>query len=216
MNFYPFHIGDYRRDTHYLSHEGHYIYRTLLDEYYHQELPLPLDKRLLLRKCGLSSDQMPLLEEILSDFFIERTLGYVNKHCERVIDEYKGKAERARVNGSKGGRPAKPRRTQRVPVANPEQTGSKANQEPVTSNQKKTKKGNGRFAPPTVDDVQSYLDERKVKAFTGSYFCDHYIARGWKLSHGKQMSDWKAAVRTWEQKPWNKKDDSDDYGKGAI
>jgi len=174
MNYYPFHVGDYRRDTHYLTHEGHYIYRTLLDEYYHSEGPLPLDKRALLRKCGLTTDQMPLLEGILDDFFLERSDGYMNKHCERVIGEYKVRAETARINGSKGGRPPKPKRTRRVTVAIPNLTGSKANQEPITKNQE-----------PVVKDNVSLRDTGETGGSTvGVPFKE--IARLWNIMATEQ------------------------------
>lgn len=54
------------------------------------------------------------------------------------------------------------------------------------------------FVPPSVDDVRDYCDTRgnSVDADT---FVDYYAARGWKL--GKTiMKDWRAAVRTWEQR----------------
>ena len=54
------------------------------------------------------------------------------------------------------------------------------------------------FQPPTVDEVRAYCKERNNN-IDADYFVDYYTARGWKLSNGKQMVDWKASVRTWER-----------------
>ena len=55
-----------------------------------------------------------------------------------------------------------------------------------------------RFTPPTVEEVSSYCLERK-NGIDAQAFIDYYAARGWKL--GKEtMKDWKAAVRTWENR----------------
>ncbi len=56
-----------------------------------------------------------------------------------------------------------------------------------------------KFAPPTVDQVREYCQERG-NGINPESFVDFYEARGWKLSRGLQMKDWKAAVRTWEKR----------------
>lgn len=55
-----------------------------------------------------------------------------------------------------------------------------------------------RFAPPTVDEVAAYCLERQ-NGIDPQRFMDHYTANGWKVGKNK-MQDWRAAVRTWEQK----------------
>ena len=59
-----------------------------------------------------------------------------------------------------------------------------------------------KFTPPTYEEVKAYCDERK-NGIDPQHFIDYYQARGWVLSNGKKMVDFKAAVRTWEQR--NKK-----------
>lgn len=55
-----------------------------------------------------------------------------------------------------------------------------------------------RFSPPCVDDVKAYCDERN-NGIDAQTFVDFYTAKGWKV--GKEpMKDWKACVRTWEQR----------------
>jgi hypothetical protein len=54
-----------------------------------------------------------------------------------------------------------------------------------------------KFRVPTVEEVRAYCLERG-NSVEPQLFVDSYTAKGWKV--GKTpMSDWKAAVRTWEQ-----------------
>ena len=55
-----------------------------------------------------------------------------------------------------------------------------------------------RFAPPTVDEVRAYCRERG-NCVNPQRFVDYYSSNGWMVGKNK-MKDWKAAVRTWEQK----------------
>ena len=55
-----------------------------------------------------------------------------------------------------------------------------------------------RFAPPTVDQVSEYCYERG-NTVDPQRFVDYYSSNGWMVGKNK-MKDWKAAVRTWEQK----------------
>lgn len=65
-----------------------------------------------------------------------------------------------------------------------------------------------RFAPPTAEEVDAYCRERGNHV-NAERFVDFYASKGWKV--GKEpMKDWKAAVRTWEQRDDTKV--SDRYG----
>ncbi len=55
-----------------------------------------------------------------------------------------------------------------------------------------------KFVPPTIEEVSGYCKERGSKVDPQHWY-DYYSARGWVLSNGKKMADWKAAVRTWEK-----------------
>ena len=55
-----------------------------------------------------------------------------------------------------------------------------------------------RFTPPTVDEVREYCFERG-NSVDPQRFVDYYTSNGWMVGKNK-MKDWKAAVRTWEQK----------------
>lgn len=64
--------------------------------------------------------------------------------------------------------------------------------------EKKEKEIRSIFTPPSVQVVQDYCNERKngISAYS---FVNFYQSKGWMVGKNK-MKDWKAAVRTWEQK----------------
>ena len=64
--------------------------------------------------------------------------------------------------------------------------------------QTKTKK----FIKPTIEEIKSYCSERK-NGVDANFFYDYYESKGWKIGKNP-MKDWKAAVRTWERKNFNK------------
>ena len=55
-----------------------------------------------------------------------------------------------------------------------------------------------RFTPPMVDEVRAYCLERR-NGVDPQRFIDHYAANGWVRGKTK-ISDWRACVRTWEQR----------------
>ena len=54
------------------------------------------------------------------------------------------------------------------------------------------------FVKPTVEEVQAYCRERR-STVRAQAFWDWYESKGWMVGKN-HMKDWKAAVRTWEQK----------------
>lgn len=58
-----------------------------------------------------------------------------------------------------------------------------------------------RFKPPTIQEVTDYCQERGNKV-DPQRFIDFYEAKGWRVGN-TPMKDWKAAVRTWEQRDRN-------------
>jgi len=54
------------------------------------------------------------------------------------------------------------------------------------------------FKPPTLEEVEAYCLERN-NGIDAQQFIDFYSSKGWMIGKNK-MKDWKAAVRTWEQR----------------
>ena len=55
-----------------------------------------------------------------------------------------------------------------------------------------------KFKQPTIDEVRAYCSERHNNV-NPQTFVDFYASKGWKVGN-QPMRDWKACVRTWEQK----------------
>lgn len=77
-------------------------------------------------------------------------------------------------------------------------TGDDIEKEKTSKEVKKKTASTKNFKKPTPDEVQAYCDERG-NGYSGQHFCDYYESKGWKIGNSP-MKDWKAAVRTWEQR----------------
>lgn len=77
---------------------------------------------------------------------------------------------------------------------------SESNPNPNTNPKEGAKAPNAhaRFSPPSVSDVEAYCRERRNDV-DPQRFVDFYASKGWKVG-SQPMKDWKAAVRTWEQR----------------
>ena len=114
------------------------------------------------------------------------------------------------VNGCKGGKPkANQKLTKSKPKANQTVTKPEPNEnenenvnvndnENVNVNEKKSGDKPHRFTPPTLDEVKNYCWERN-NGIDAQAFIDFYTSKGWMVGKNK-MKDWKACVRTWEQR----------------
>lgn len=84
----------------------------------------------------------------------------------------------------------------------PQQTATKTPKEKEKEKEKdkdNNKEKEKRFSPPTLDEVTAYCKERRNK-IDPAHFVDYYAARGWELKPGQKVKDWRACVRTWEQR----------------
>ena len=160
-----------------------------------------LDTYQALAKYALDSDEIAL--NGISSAVLEL--------CKPQIDANNRRFE----NGKKGGR-----RNQTETKAEPKQNQTETKHEPnvnvnvnvndndnVNEKEKEVKRKSA-FAPPTIDDVRSYCFERG-NAVDPQRFVDYYESNGWKVGRNP-MKDWKAAVRTWEQRDAAPKKAEDD------
>jgi uncharacterized protein YdaU (DUF1376 family) len=138
MHYYSFHIADYKKDTDYLKPIEHYVYRSLIDRYYLDEIPIPKETQSLLRRLKLESEiEVEALDFVLSEFFMLKDDGYHHRRIDNDIKKYQANAEKNRKNGKKGGRPPKnkPKTIQSVINGLPVNSQNNPNQEPLTINQ---------------------------------------------------------------------------------
>ena len=69
---------------------------------------------------------------------------------------------------------------------------------PETTESPEEKPSRKRFVKPTVMEIEEYCKSRGNRVNAQRFF-DYYESNGWKVGKNP-MKDWKAAVRTWENK----------------
>lgn len=162
MHYYQFNIKCFAMATRHLTLEEEGVYRRLLDFYYDTEQPIPIETQSVIRRLMLGSHSVTV-GLILEEFFTLEDDGWHNYRADIEIKAYHSKAESARKNGKKGGRPPKNKglETQLVNLANPEITGSKANKEQGTINNKQITSNKPKVASLVWDS--RFTDEHKAE-----------------------------------------------------
>lgn len=92
------------------------------------------------------------------------------------------------------------------------QSGDAAIEERKSSAQKK--ESGTRFNPPAVEEVAAYCAERRNNVDAQAWW-DFYQSKGWMVGKNK-MKDWKAAVRTWEQRHKNDSNNNGNYRRNEF
>ena len=132
------------------------------------------------------------------------------KTIKRQIDKCNEKYEKTREKRSEAGKKAMESRwgdnksitNDNTAITNDSNVISEDNKNnlyvPVPVNVKEKEKSiekKKRFTPPTLEDVQEYIEQKGYKV-DASKFIDFYTSKGWLV--GKTpMKDWRAAVRVW-------------------
>lgn len=117
-------------------------------------------------------------------------------------------------NGCKGGRPKKqnqdeteikPNQNQNETEIKPKQNQNETEVKPNDNvndndndNVNDKEKRKRTFVKPTVEEVRAYCRERRNNV-NAENFINFYESKGWKVGN-TPMKDWKACVRTWEQR----------------
>lgn len=124
-------------------------------------------------------------------------------NLDREVESYRNTVEANRLNGRKGGRPSKPKESEKTHSVfekpkesekSQDKDKDKDNTPPISP----SKRGRERFVPPTVDEVREYCKARG-NGIDPETFVAFYASKGWMVGKN-HMKDWEAAVRTWEQK----------------
>ena len=70
MHYYQHNIADYRKDTTHLTLLEHGCYRQLLDQFYLDETPLPLEEDKLFRLFNArTEDEKNAIRNVINDFW---------------------------------------------------------------------------------------------------------------------------------------------------
>lgn len=214
MRHFAHHIGDYAAATAHLSFVEDAAYHRLLRRYYQDEKPLPTEFVAAQRLVGARSrEEREAVKNVLEEFFTLTEQGWEQARAAREIEAYHVRAETARENGNRGGRPPKP-------ATNPEKTQRVSagkltnNQEPRTNNQ--SERG-GADAPAEPTRARGSINGKsgtripegwRPDAAGCAYASDRGLdpnatadafADWWLAANGPTAlkRDWNAAFRTW-------------------
>ena len=121
---------------------------------------------------------------------------FITEQIDRDNEAYEAKCAKNRLNGERANGTERPRTVPNATQGKEEGKEKEKEKEEIIPpyNPPKGK----RFTPPSVEEVKAYCLERK-NGLDAQAFVDFYESKGWKV--GKEpMKDWKAAVRTWENR----------------
>ena len=204
MHYYQHHIGDFIKDTSFLTNEEVGIYLKLLWLYYDTEQPLPNAMFELSMKVN-AREQQDVLAGLLGMFFKLEDNQWHHTRCDKEIKHYHqqldtaskaGKAsaaKRALNKNSTGVEQALKLRSTDVQLTN--------NQEPLTNNQEpkvKTQRGSRLPADWTLPDEWKAWATKERPDLTintvADSFRDFWIS---KPGAGGNKLDWQATWRNW-------------------
>jgi uncharacterized protein YdaU (DUF1376 family) len=102
LHYYQHNISDYRADTGHLTLLEHGCYHQLLDQYYLNEEPLPLDIDKIFRLLtARTQDEKDAIKNVLKDFFVETEAGFIQRRCDNEIKFYHERIDSAVAAGRK-------------------------------------------------------------------------------------------------------------------
>jgi uncharacterized protein YdaU (DUF1376 family) len=159
MHYYQHHIGDFIKDTSFLTNEEVGIYLKLIWLYYDTEQPLENDLFTLSMKTNARKNEVAV-QGILNMYFELIDGKWHHTRCDKEITEYGEFCAKQKANGLKGGRPKatqeKPKENPTVIHDEPKQTLT-TNHKPLTTNQINTPDG------VSESVFKDYLEVRKTK-----------------------------------------------------
>jgi uncharacterized protein YdaU (DUF1376 family) len=102
LHYYQHNISDYRADTGHLTLLEHGCYHQLLDQYYLNEEPLPLDIDKIFRLLtARTQDEKDAIKNVLKDFFVQTEAGFIQRRCDNEIKFYHERIDSAAAAGRK-------------------------------------------------------------------------------------------------------------------
>lgn len=206
MHHYPFHVGDYQKDTAHFDQDPEKVevpvglvrdlaYRRLLDLYHSQEGPIPNKTHWVATRVRLLA-HAAIVGSVLKEFFELRDGFWHQKRADAEVARYQKRVVTNQENGKKGGR-----KPTTIPTGNP--VGSKPRTRTRTNTQgsanlvERAKRAAKRCPPEfeVTPDMVLWAFEKAPSLTTEALqretekFKDHTFARA--------ITDWPATWRNW-------------------
>lgn len=210
MNYYKRHLGDYAKDTGWLSTYQHGVFALLLDWYYANEKAIPIDLAYRIVKARSGPERKATEEVLLAFFDLNKHAGFAhNKHADEVLSKYHAKcAANALIAQEREG-------TKRARNVGDSAGGSSNSGEPshkplAISHKEDQKKPAARSTPKI--DLQAFLAECEAQgeaaippddavfAYADSIHLPHdFVSLAWGWFKARYAGKKQAGVRGWRQ-----------------
>jgi uncharacterized protein YdaU (DUF1376 family) len=223
MHYYQHHIGDFIKDTSFLTNEEVGIYLKLLWLYYDTEHPLPNSLFELSMKVN-ARDRQDIICGILGMYFTLRNEEWHHTRCDKEISFYKQQLEIA----SKAGKASAAKRAlnrnstgvERALDSGSTSVQPTSNQQPITNNHKPSSRAT-KGSRLSTDFVlpeewiafcqQERQDLNPYKVFDG--FKDYWVAKAG--AQGVKL-DWLATWRNWVRNQRQERPNPADIAKVTV
>lgn len=169
MHYYQHHIGDFIKDTSFLTNEEIGIYMKLIWLYYDTEKPLTKDFSMLAIKVGARDKEISVCA-MLNMYFDEQEDGWHHSRCDKEIAEYHGFIE----SKSKAGKASAERRLNMKSTGVEQVLNTKTTDVQLTTNHK----------PLTTNHIKT-IPSKEFEEFWDSY--------GKKRGKAKALKEWQKA-----------------------
>ena len=143
------------------------------------------------------------------DDMTRMAFSFIKSDMDENAEKYQKTVNARRESGKKGGRPKssesdeKQKKQMLLDESKDKQKNPVYEDEYVNVNDKDKKISIRRFTPPTLEEVQGYIQEQGY-VVDAHRFIDFYSSKGWMVGKNK-MKDWRAAVRGWAARDKPKK-----------
>jgi len=201
MHYYQHHIGDFIKDTSFLTNEEVGIYLKLLWLYYDTEEPLPNSMFDLSMKVNAREQQDALLG-ILNMFFILKDDKWHHTRCDKEISHYHQLIDTAskagKASAAKRAMNKKSTGVQRAFESSTTDVQPTNNQEPITNNHIKTQRGTRLPTDWSLPDswkmwAKAHRPDLNPIDVAASFY-DYWIS---KPGAGGLKLNWEATWRNW-------------------
>lgn len=164
MNYYQRHLGDYAKDTGWLSTYQHGVYALLLDWYYSNEKPIPVDLAYRIVKARSGPERAAIQEVLLAFFDLNKCAGFAHhKRADIDLAKYQAKSAANSLIAQKAWD------AKRMPDASQTHSERDASHKPVTNSQERAEAGD---ACPHAEILALYHEllpaNPRMKTWTGS------------------------------------------------
>ena len=162
------------------------------------QLPDEIAGKLIKHIFAYVNDENPICDDLLLSIAFEP----IKLQLKRDLVKYDQYIDKQKVNGSKGGRPTKPKETQITqPFFNkPKKADNDNDNVNDSDNDIKSNNGAKRILPPTKDECIDLFKTHNYSISEGAAFFHYWESMDWKRKGGAKIQKWKSAAQQWMAK----------------